>query len=167
REEWQASDGGLRPFVLEMPSRHRYVHSLGVLFYHTARAELRRHRPDRFFDDSKPAFWHAVFVAIVEGRDDLFLEQAVQGLRIRRVDGGVVRCDAAVDEPSVGPGVALRPPTVAHAKVDDAVDGSLDPARPAGFKRFAGIVQPDVASLNEEVRHVEVVIVQNDEAPAE
>ena len=40
-----------------------------------------------------------------------------------------------------------------------AVHGRFHPARAARVERLARIVQPDVATLHEEVRHVQVVVV--------
>ena len=48
-----------------------------------------------------------------------------------------------------------------------AVDCRLHAARAACFERFARVVEPDVAALHEEVRHVQVVVVDEGDAAAE
>ena len=48
-----------------------------------------------------------------------------------------------------------------------AVDGRLHAARAAGFERLARVVQPHVAALHQEVGDVQVVVVDEGDAPAE
>ena len=110
---------------------------------------------------------NAVMVALIVGRNDLFLEQLVQRIRIGRVlRVGIFHALSAVDHPPVRAVVALGPPAVADAQVRDAVDSGLHAARAARFERFSRRVQPDVASLRQEMRDVQIVIVDEGDAPA-
>src|SRR5580765_4158162 len=78
----------------------RRVHPGRVLLHHPSSRELRRDRADRLLHRRDPAVRYVRAVAIVKGRDDLFLEQTVEGVRIRRVDRlGIVDRPAAVDDP--------------------------------------------------------------------
>ena len=61
----------------------------------------------------------------------------------------------------------LGPPAVADAQVRHAVDRGLHAARAAGFERLARLVQPHVAALHEEMRDVQVVVVDERHASAE
>src|SRR6516164_5401888 len=55
----------------------RRIHPARVLLHHPPRRELGRHRADRLLDGREPAMRHVGPVAIVEGRDHLFLEQPI------------------------------------------------------------------------------------------
>ena len=76
------------------------------------------------------------------------------------------RC-AAIDHPAVVAGEALGPPAVADAQVRHAVHRRLHAARAARLERLARIVQPHVAALHQEVRDVQVVVVDERDASAE
>src|SRR6185436_4742350 len=76
----------------------RRVHLLDVLLHHPPGREARRDAADRFLDDGEPAVRDVRAIAIVEGRHDLFLEQAVECGGVSGVDGvGIVRRRTAVD----------------------------------------------------------------------
>ena len=134
---------------------------LGVLLHHAPRAEARRDRQDRLRDDRQPAARDPVRVAVVEGRHDLRARAARRAPRRRRRRRR--RCrrgrGPAFDQPAVLAGVAFGPPAVADAQVRHAVDRRLHAARAARLERLARVVQPDVAALHEEVRDVQVVVV--------
>ena len=80
---------------------------------------------------------------------------------------GIVWIRLAFDEPPVVGDEAFRPPAVADRHVRGAVDGRFHPARAACLERLARVVQPDVAALHQKVRHVEVVIFHERDAPSE
>src|SRR5215203_4850787 len=120
--------------------------------------------------DIRPSYLarHVLLVALVEGRHDLLLEQAVEGAGV----GGVHRVlvggfDPRVDEEAVAAGVTLGPPAVADADVDGAVHRRLHAAGAAGLERLAWRVQPDVAALDEIVRHVQVVVIDEGDTATE
>ncbi len=103
---------------------------------------------------------NAVLVALIVGRDDLFLEEPIQRIGI----GGVLsililHALVAVDDPAVRTVVPFRPPAVADAEMRHAVDAGLHAAGAAGFERFSRGIEPDVASLREEMRDVQIVVV--------
>ena len=76
----------------------------------------------------------------------------------------VRRLGAALDQPAVVAREPFRPPAVADAQVQRAVHRRLHAARAAGFERLARCVEPDVAALHEQVRHVQVVVIDERDA---
>ena len=110
----------------------------------------------------------AVRVALVVGRHDLLLEDPVQVLRIAPVLGGLVGVGLApADRPAVVLLVALVPPAVEHADVEDAVLGGLHAGRPRRLERPARVVEPDVDALHEEARDAHVVVLEDEHAAAQ
>ena len=79
----------------------------------------------------------------------------------------VVRIGLRVDQPPVVAGVPLGPPAVADRHVRRAVHRRLHAARAAGLERFARVVHPDVAALDQEMGHVQVVILDEGDPAAE
>ena len=110
---------------------------------------------------------NAALVALVEGGHHLFLEQAVERVGIGGIlRGRIVGRRAAVNQPAVGAVVAFRPPAVADAQVRHAVDGGFHAAGAARLERLARRVEPHVAALREEMRHVKVVVIDERDASA-
>src|SRR4029079_17497961 len=72
-----------------------------------------------------------------------------------------------LDQPPVVAAESFGPPSVADRQVRRAVDRRLHAARAARLERLAWIVQPDVTPLREEVRDVEVVVIDERDAAAE
>src|SRR5262249_42647912 len=144
-------------------SSERHIHLFYVLFDHSAGAESGCHRANRLLDNAHPAHWNTSVVAAVEGRDDLFFEQAINGLGFRSIVFGFAR----IDEPAVRLRVPFSPPPTRHPQMGHAVNGRLHSARTARFERFTWIVEPYIASLNEKVSNVEVVFVDEGNPPRE
>ena len=136
----------------------------------TIRRALNRgvDREHRLPHDIEPAARDALGVAIVEGRNDLVFEQVIERFGVGRVDRPRSRSSpAGCRSASRSAGVALGPPAVADADLRHAVDRGLHAARAARLERLARIVQPDVAALDQEVRHVQVVVVDERDPPGE
>src|SRR5262249_52998249 len=60
--------------------------------------------------------------------------------------------------PSVGSVVAFPPPSIKDAEVDDTVERGFLTACPARLQREARGIEPNVDPLDEEFRHVHVII---------
>src|SRR4029453_3441684 len=69
--------------------------------------------------------------------------------------------------PPVGAVESLGPPAVADAHMRHAVDRGLHAARAARLERLPRVVQPDVASLDEKMRDMQVVVVDERHAAGE
>ena len=107
-------------------------------------------------------------IAIVKGRDDFVFRATDTALPRRPRQRHRSRPNrAAVDQPSIPAGVAFSPPPIADADLRYAVDGRLHPARATGLERLARVVQPHVASLDQEVRDVQIVVVDERDAAGE
>src|SRR5215813_5143148 len=144
------------------------VHALAVLFDHPACAETGRDRPDGFLHDGHPAARDAAGVPVVVRGHDVFLEQAVERVRVGAVSRvGVVRRRAAVDHPAVVAREPFGPPAVADAQVGHAIHRGFHAARAAGLVRLAWRVEPEVAALYEEMRDVHIVVVDKGHATGE
>ena len=141
---------------------------LDVFLQHPARRESRRDREDRLLDHREPAARDAARVALVERRDDLAPRAAGRALRRRHR-----RSASPPDRPgrrrsaSRSSREPFGPPAVADAEVEDAVHRRLHAARAARFERLARRVEPDVAALHQQVRDVQVVVVDERDAAAE
>src|SRR5436189_3945179 len=144
----------------------RGVHVVDVFLHHAARAEAGGDADDGVADERQPPLGDAV-LAVVERRHDLGLEEIVDARRI----GGVLRLGitgvAGVDQPAVVAGIALGPPAVADRQVRHAVERRLHAAGAARLHRLARVVQPHVAALDQEMRDVQVVVVDEGDAAAE
>ncbi len=70
---------------------------------------------------------------------------------------------AFADGESVEAVVGLGPPAVEHGEVEAAVEHDLLPAGAGGFEGTAGIVEPDVDSLDEVAADVDVVVLDEEE----
>src|SRR5678815_2683807 len=62
------------------------------------------------------------------------------------------------DCPTVVSVMALKPPPVENADIQDAIHSRFLPARSARFQRRPGIIQPNIRTLREEVCSVNVVV---------
>src|SRR5262245_55731218 len=102
-------------------------------------------------------------VALIKRRDNLLLEQTVNRFSFCSFLSGLI----GLDQPPVRTGIAFSPPTVGNAQMRNAVNGSLHSACTAGFEWLAWIVEPHIASLDQEMRHVQVVLIDECNAPAE
>src|SRR5690348_18003466 len=58
------------------------------------------------------------------------------------------------------------PPPITYTEMNCTVDGCFHAARSTCFKRLTRRVQPDVAPLDKEVRHMKIVIVHKGNASA-
>ena len=93
-----------------------------------------------------------MFVAIVEGRDHAVLKQLIESVRIGVVGRVfVIPLAGAVNQPAIATGIAFGPPSVSDAQMRDAVDRRFHSAGTAGLEWFPRIVQPQVATLDDEV----------------
>src|SRR5215216_761581 len=137
------------------------VVALGVVAHHPAGQDGRPQRDQVVLDHGDPAPGQAVR-PVVEQRQDLVLEQVVDGRRLELVaalglDGGVV---GRGDRPAVLAVVQLVPPAVADRQVEAAVEGRLHAAGPTGLVRPQGVVEPDVGPGDQGPGHGHVVVGQ-------
>src|ERR1043166_2697418 len=150
------------------PLRQWSVHRLGILLYHTARAESRHGCSNRFPHHLQPAPRHIILIPVVKGRHDLFFEQLVKRFGV----GGINLCrimarHAPIDHPSVLSRVRLRPPPVFGTQMQRAIDRRFHTARSARLERLARRIQPHIAALDQKVRDVKIVVLQKRDSPPE
>ena len=143
------------------------VRRLRVLLDHPVGVEVRTQLPDRRLHHRDPGARKPPAVPIVEQGDDLVLEKVVEGLALHPVLllRVAVRL-AAADRPAEIGGVPLVPPPVEDRNVQRAVGRRLHPARPRRFQRAPRVVQPHVDTLHHIPRHVDVVILKEDQPVA-
>ena len=106
-----------------------------------------------------------VSVAVVVARDDVVLEVPVEVQRVGPVLRGLVRVGlATADGPAVVAVVALVPPAVEDAEVEDAVLRGLHAAGAGRLQRPPRGVEPDVDALHQEAGDVHVVVLEEEDA---
>ena len=150
-------------------TNRRRVRARDVVLEHPSRREPRRHGQDRLLDPRDPPPRHAAGVALVERRHHLVFEQRVQRLAHRRRRPRRDRSESvwpSISQPFV-PAEPFGPPAVADAEVQHAVHRRLHAARAARLERLARGVQPHVAALHEQMRDVQIVVVDERDAAAE
>src|SRR5580658_959653 len=106
-----------------------------------------------------------MFVAAVEFRYDLSLEESVEGFGFRRIPGRIVTVfEAVADGPAHLGRICLRPPAIEFREVHPAIDKHLHAAGAAGFPRTSWRVHPEIDALNKLFRHQHIVITEEDNA---
>src|ERR1041385_1312238 len=133
----------------------RNVHLFSIFLHHPAGGKVRSYRADRLLHNLHPTPRNISGITLVESRNNLFFQQAINRFRFRGLVSGL----GGINEPTIRAGVALGPPTIGNAQVWNAVDGGFHPACAARLQRFSWIVEPDITSLNEEMRYMQVVLV--------
>src|SRR4029079_1973636 len=107
-------------------------------------------------------------ITLVECGRDLLLEDRIERLCVGPVLRAIVaRVRLPLDQPAVVAAESFGPPSVADRQVRRAVDRRLHAPRAALSERLARMVQPDVTALHQEVRDVEVVVIDEGDAAAE
>ncbi len=112
-------------------------------------------------------------IAVVVERHNLLLQQPVERLAVHLVLGIPIAILDLAKGPAIGRPAAvsrvvrLGPPTIQHAQVGHPVHGRLHATGAAGFIGTAGIVQPHVHPLHQEAGHVQTIVLQEGDAPAE
>src|SRR5262245_35287254 len=102
-------------------------------------------------------------VALIERGDNLLLEQTINRFGFSRFFSGLI----GLDQPTVRTVITFSPPTVGDAQMRDAVNRRLHSACAAGLQRFAWIVEPHIAPLDQEMRHVQIVLIDEGNAAGE
>src|SRR5579884_1626774 len=145
----------------------RHVVACGVLFHHAAHAECRCAGTDRLLHNAAPAMRNAFGVALEERGDDLLFEQAIQREAIGFSLGVLIVVLARfTDSPAIFAVVALGPPAIEDAATGLTVERRLLPAGAAGFVGADGIIQPEVGAGDEIARHVDIIVLQENDLPA-
>ena len=169
---WDRGRGALRRDLprsrLQAARRQLHVGLPRVFPHHPRRRERGADAGNRAFHHADPSRRQVALVTLVVGGHDLLLEQAVERQRVllilRPLVGGL---DFATHRKTVRAVVALGPPAVENAAVHDAVDAGLLTARAAGLHRPARRVEPDVAALHHAPGDVHVVVLDEEEPPAQ
>src|SRR5260370_18368262 len=146
----------------------RHVIAGGVLLQHATHAESGSACPNSLFHDRNPAMRDTIIPPVIVGRNDLVLEQGIQGeaigliLRVRVV---IFACLA--NRPAVPAIVTLGPPAVQDASIWLPVRRCFLAAGTTGFVRTYRVVQPEIGSGNQVATHLDIIVFQeNDLAPA-
>ena len=148
-----------------MTAGGREVRVLHVVGDHAVRAETPSERRDRVLHAANPTNREAVFVAVVEHRNDFVFERFEEVGVVAFVHNAQVGVDRAVaDGETVRTVVGFRPPTVENGEVERAVEDDLLAARPGRFERTTRVVEPNVDALHQAAPDVDVVIFEEDDA---
>src|SRR5208282_1735187 len=100
--------------------------------------------------------------------NDLFFKNVVQLLAFELVlNVAVGIAFAAADGPSQVGGVAFDPPSIQDRAIGHAIGRGLHTAGTAGLHSAARCVEPDVHALDKHTGDVDVVILEEDNSPAD
>src|SRR5260221_3161728 len=145
----------------------RHVIAGGVFLQHASHTESGSACPNSLFHDRNPAMRDTIIPPVIVGRNDLVLEQGIQGeaigliLRVRIV---IFACLA--NRPAVPAIVTLGPPAVQDAAIWLPVERCFLAAGTTGFVRTDGVVQPEIGSGNHVPSQLDIIVFQeNDLAP--
>ena len=161
---------GLRPSHLALgqapiPLGRRQVETLGILANHAVGVEGRTDGSHGSFHASDPLVRKPVGVAVVEQRNDLFLQDSVDGPGFDSVLIVEIFVQFASADSPAGVGlVSLSPPAINGAHVYDAVGGGLHPAGAAGLAGAKRGIEPYVCSLKQVAGHGHIVVFNEDHA---
>src|SRR5271165_4417996 len=151
----------------------RGVVPAGVIADHAVGVYEWAKRADGRLHALNPLARNAVGPAIVEGGNDIALQQIVERLGFHLVlvlPIGIIF--AVADGPAHLPRILrivphLVPPAVGHAQVEYAVGRGLHAAGAAGFVRTQRCIQPEIDTLHQIARHRHIVVREEDNAAAE
>ena len=150
------------------PARGRQVALLHVVGHHAVGAEPPAQGADGVHHPLDPVPRQTVDVAIVEQRNHLLAQDAVQIGRVAGVGDAVVDVlRALADGKAVGAVEGLGPPAVEDREVQGPVEHGLLAAGAGGLQRPPRIVQPDVDALDQVPADVDVVVLDEDHALGE
>src|SRR5437762_2213026 len=143
----------------------RQIISPCVFLHHPPGVELRNERDHGSTDFLDPLARYPVGIAIEEARNDLLGQRPVQILAIATVlllDG--VGMGIVPDGESVGPVVALPPPTVENAEIEAPMATRLHATGAGCLQGPARIVQPDITPGNHLPPDVHIVVFYENQA---
>ena len=144
----------------------RNVKLCGVFAHHAVGIENRRQLAHAVFHSRDPLARQIVGTAAVKQRDDLLLQNVVQGLALQLILVSRIRIRlAAADGPADIRAVRLDPPPVEDRTVEHAIDRRLHAAGAGCLVRPPRRIEPDVYALHQHSGNVDVVIFHEDDAP--
>ena len=144
------------------------VELLHVLADHASGVEARQQGRDRALGHAYPARRKPRWAAVVIHRDDLILQQFVQGLAFLARTARIVQVlRRRLDAPAVVAVVALAPPAVEHRQVEHAVHPRLHAGGAARLERIHRVVQPDIDPRHDSPRKAQVVTLEQQQPPLE
>ena len=145
----------------------REVVLLGVLAHRTVGGEAWCQPRHALPHPRDPGGRDARLVAGVELRHHLPFEPVVERLGFGRVPGGIVAMVLAVAQrPADVRSVGFRPPAVQFRQIETSIDEHLHAARPTGFPRPPGRVDPDINPLHQVLGQEHVVVAEEDDVGA-
>ena len=147
--------------------RRRHVVLLRVLADDPVGRESRREPRHTRAHLRDPASGQTLLVPRVEAGDHVALQQRIERLGLSDVPGGIVAMVLAVPErpPHLGR-IGFGPPAVELREVQAAVDEHFHSAGSARLPRASRRVDPQVAALHEPLRQEQIVVGEEDHAPA-
>src|SRR5260370_18967210 len=133
----------------------------GVRLQHSMHAESGSACPNSLFHDRNPAMRDTIIPPVIVGRNDLVLEQGIQGAAIGLILRVLIVIFACLaNRPAVPAIVTLGPPAVQDAAIWLPVERCFLAAGTTGFLRTYRVVQPEIGSGNQVATHLAIIAFQ-------